>query len=63
MQQNKEIREKAKRGGVPHWKIAARLGVSEFTLCRHLRVELSDTERERVLNVIEEIKNEEKEGE
>lgn len=39
---NQEIREKAKAAGIPLWRVAEALGVSEPTIIRTLRHELPD---------------------
>ena len=63
MKANKDIREKVKQSGVPYWKIAARLGVSEGTLCRWLRMELDEKTKEKIISTIEKIERDEREGE
>ncbi len=63
MKANKEIREKVKNSGVPYWKIAARLRISEGTLCRWLRIELDAKTKEKILSTIENIERDEREGE
>ena len=50
---NEMIREKAKRSGVPLWKIARELGISEPTITRKLRVDLSDNDKQRVIAIID----------
>lgn len=55
MKANKEIRETAKQNGVPYWKIAARLGVSEVTICRWLRMELDEETKREILSIVEQI--------
>ena len=52
---NTEIRRAAKAAGVPLWAIAQRLGVSEATITRRLRVELSAADRTRILSEIKEL--------
>lgn len=53
---NKDIRLKAKGCGVPIWKIAAKLGISEPTMTRKLRFELSEAEKAKIFKIIEELK-------
>ncbi len=53
--ENKETRLAARGSGVPLWKIALRLKISEPTLTRWLRVPLSDERRERVMAAIREL--------
>ena len=50
---NTDIRRAAAAAGVPHWKIAEYLGISEFTLSRKLRRELNPTEQDAILKAIE----------
>lgn len=52
---NIEIRRAAKDAGVYLWEIAEALEISEFTLIRHLRKELSESEREQFLTIIKEL--------
>lgn len=46
--ENEKVRKAARTAGVPLWKVALAIGVSEPTLTRWLRVPLSP-EREAVL--------------
>lgn len=55
MKANNEIRETAKQNGVRHWQIAMRLGVSEQTLVRWLRMPLSPDIEAKILGAIHEI--------
>lgn len=52
---NKEIRSKAKAAGVRLWQVAKAIDVSEATLTRMLREELSAADAKRLLTVIEQI--------
>ena len=52
---NKIIRDELKAMGVRHWELAAALGVSEQTLVRWLRFELSEDRQLDMLMKIEEI--------
>ena len=52
---NKIIREELKERGVRHWELAHELGVSEQTLVRWLRFELSEERQLYMLIKIEEI--------
>ena len=49
------IREELKARGVRHWELAAALGISEQTLVRWLRFELSEDRQLDMLMKIEEI--------
>lgn len=55
---NKEIREKAKKLGIRLWQIADKLGISEPTMTRKLRRELADGEKQKILNIIDELAKE-----
>lgn len=49
---NQKIRLAARGAGVPLWRVAEAMGVSEPTLTRKLRKELSKEEQTRVLAII-----------
>lgn len=51
---NELIRAEARRWAVPLWQIAERLGISEATMTRRLRKELSETESEEIMRIIKE---------
>ena len=55
---NMDIRFKARAAGVPLWKIAAKMGVSEPTIHRRLRKELSRKEKKVYFDLIHEIAEE-----
>lgn len=55
---NTELRASAKRAKVPFWAIARKLCISEPTMTRKLRDELSDSEKNEILAIIEEIAKE-----
>ena len=57
MAENIGIRLEARAAGVPLWKVARALGVSEPTLYRWLRAPLSGEERARILGIIEKLKD------
>lgn len=52
---NKIIREELKQRGVRHWELAYALGISEQTLVRWLRFELSEDKQMVILEKIREI--------
>ncbi len=60
--QNKEIREMAKKNGIPLWKIAYKAGISEATIIRWLRFELSEEKRQMFLDIIADIVAEQKQA-
>lgn len=49
---NSEIRDAIKKANVKQWEIAKFCGVSESTLIRWLRFELTDERRELITNAI-----------
>lgn len=50
---NADVREEIKKRGLFLWQVAIKAGVSEATLNRWLRTELTDEQKERVLEGIE----------
>ena len=52
---NEEIRNAAKKNGIFLWQIAEILGVSEPTMTRKMRRELSDNEKLKILSIIEDL--------
>ena len=55
MKLNSEIREKAKERGVKLWEIAEVLKINDGNFSRKLRKELPPTEKQAILNIIDEI--------
>jgi len=55
---NVGVRAAAKDRGVCLWEIADVLGISEASITRKLRKELSESERDKFLDIIDEIANE-----
>ena len=55
---NMDLRFKAKAAGVPFWKIAEKLGVTEVTITRRFRKELSPEQKQMYLDVIQQIVSE-----
>lgn len=60
---NLDLRKSAKAAGIPLWRLAEALGVSEPTMTRKLRHELSEAEKRRLLNLIEQLAKEERHAE
>ena len=52
---NSEIRQAMKVNRLYSYEVAVALGVSEFTLSRKLRNELSQDDKEKILAVIEKL--------
>lgn len=55
---NKDVRRAARIGGVPMWKVAMVLGISEATIYRWLRTELPAEKRAAVMAAIEKLSEE-----
>lgn len=55
MRANQDIRERAKKSGVCQWEIAETLGISETHLCRKLRKELPEDEKQKIYGIIGEL--------
>ncbi len=55
---NTDIRKYAKTHGVRLWQIADELGISEITMSRKLRYELSEDEKQKILEIINELAKE-----
>lgn len=56
--ENIQIRMAAREAHIPLWNIAQMVGISEPTLTRWLRVELSQEKKVRILQAIEQLKRE-----
>lgn len=54
---NEDLRKYREDAGVRQWELAEHLGMTEFTFCRKLRHELPEDEKARIMEAIEEIKN------
>lgn len=52
---NIEIRQAAKDNGVNLWQVAEAMKVSDITLSRRMRHELSTEDKKRILSIINEI--------
>ena len=59
MKENQSVRKAAKSAGVPLWKVAAAIGVSEPTSIRWLRVPLQEEKEARILSAIASLEREE----
>ncbi len=53
---NADVREYAKASGVFLYQVAVEMGISEPTMTRKLRFELSESERKKILDVIDNLK-------
>lgn len=50
---NQDIKQKIKEAGTTQWRVAEALGVSEMTLLRWLRFELSPERKAAILAAVE----------
>lgn len=57
---NYDVRTEMFKHNIKQWELAEQLQISEFTLCRKLRHELSKEDKEKALNGIKEIIKERK---
>ena len=57
-QPNMQIRKECRRYGIPLWMLAQKAGISEQTLIRWLREELTDERRTHLISIIEELRKE-----
>lgn len=58
MKNNESLKLYAKGSGVPYWRIAKKMGVSENTLVRLMREELPEEKEKEIRLIIDEIKKE-----
>lgn len=56
--ENQTVRRAARSAGVPLWRVAAAIGVSEPTLTRWLRVPLAEDKERRIMATIAELEQE-----
>jgi predicted XRE-type DNA-binding protein len=56
MQANKDVRAEIKTAGVKYWQIADVLGMADGNFSRRLRKELPDDEKQKILNIIKDLK-------
>lgn len=55
---NQDIRRTAAGAGVKLWQIAEKLGITDCSLSRKLRRELSSEEKEKIFSIIQELAGE-----
>lgn len=53
---NQEIRDLLKEANVKQWQIADELGISEGNLSRKMRYEVSEEEKQMILEAIDRVK-------
>ena len=52
---NTEVKNKLKESKIFQWELAERMGISEMTLVRKLRKELSNEEKQKIFLIINEL--------
>lgn len=55
---NQAIRTAAKENGIELWRIANKLGINDGNFSRKLRYELSEDEKQKILEIIDELAKE-----
>lgn len=55
---NQDVREHIRESNVRMWAVARRLGIADSTFCRRLRFELPRTEKQKIMAVINELREE-----
>lgn len=55
---NNDIKRVAKEKGIKLWKIAEGLGITDSSFSRMLRYELSNEQKKKVLAIIKDLENE-----
>lgn len=58
MKENQSVRRAARVAGVPLWRVAKAIGVSEPTLTRWLRVPLPEDKEQRIMTAISALEQE-----
>lgn len=53
---NLDVKQAIEKANLYQWQIADELNISEFTLCRRFRHELSEEEKEKIFIAIEKLK-------
>ena len=56
---NQDIRKAVQEAGLKLWQIAEEFGMQDSNFSRKLRHELSQTDKQRIYGIIEELKKEE----
>ena len=55
---NEEVKKIIRQSRIMQYEIAERLGVSEYTLCKWFRRELTDEQKQRIFEAVRAIKSE-----
>ncbi len=53
---NSELKKELKKYGIPYWRIAERIGVSEMTVLRWLRSDNETSHQSVIISAFEELK-------
>lgn len=59
---NNDIKTQARKSGIYLWQVAQRLGITDSTFSRKLRRELPQEEKEKIFDIIEELRGENNEA-
>ena len=54
---NEEIKQKIKESNLKFWEVAYKYGITDGNFSRKLRKELPQAEKEKILNIIQKLKN------
>lgn len=55
---NQDVRKAARISGIPLWRVALKIGVSQPTLTRWLRVQLPKEKKDQIMNAISDLEKE-----
>lgn len=61
LQKNISIREAIRESGIKYWEVAKEYGLSDGNFSRKLRQELSENEKQKILDIIAKLSTHEKE--
>jgi len=53
---NYRIRNALLKNNVKHWQLAEKMGITDFSLSRKLRRELTEEEQKKIISLVESIK-------
>ena len=54
---NITVRKAARAAGVPMWRVAMEMGISEPTMTRRLRIQFTSEQEAEILSIIERLSN------
>lgn len=62
MKANQDIRSKIENGKIRYWQVAYAYGIDDVAFSKKLRKELSENEKEKILNIIDDLIKEKQEN-